>query len=59
MQFAQEIASSSPGVQEALQGNELFKELFSKYAQNLQMGVAQQQNKQIGLTGVAPGASGY
>ena len=59
MQFAQEIASSSPGVQEALQGNELFKDLFGKYVQNLQMGVAQQQNKQIGLTGVSPAASGY
>jgi len=59
MQFAQEIASSSPGVQEALQGNELFKDLFGKYVQNLQMGVAQQQNKQIGLTGVSPSASGY
>ena len=58
MQFAQEIASSSPGVQEAMQGNELFKELFSKYVQNLQMGVAQQQNKQIGLTGVSPAAAG-
>jgi hypothetical protein len=54
MQFAQEIASTSPGVQEALQGNELFKELFGKYVQNLQMGMQQQQNKQTGLTGVAP-----
>jgi hypothetical protein len=54
MQFAQEISSTSPGAQEALQGNEMFKELFGKYIQNLQMGVQQQQNKQTGLTGVAP-----
>jgi len=58
MQFAEEIASSSPGVQEAMQGNELFKELFSKYMQNLQMGVSQIQNKQVGLTGVAPAGQG-
>ena len=58
MQFAQEIASSSQGVQEAMQGNELFKELFGKYMQNLQMGVSQIQNKQVGLTGVAPAGQG-
>jgi len=58
MQFAQEIASSSQGVQEAMQGNELFKELFGKYMQNLQMGVSQMQNKQVGLTGVAPAGQG-
>ena len=54
MQFTQEIASTSPGVQEALQGNELFKDLFAKYVQNLQMGVQQQANKTTGLTGVSP-----
>ena len=55
LQFAQEIASTSPGVQEAVQcGNELFKELFSKYMQNLQHGLQQQQNKQVGLFGVKP-----
>jgi hypothetical protein len=54
LQFAQEIASSSPGVQQALQGNELFKELFDKYMQNLQMGVQQQNNKQVGRWGVQP-----
>ena len=55
LQFAQEIASSSPGVQAAVQeGNEVFKELFGKYMQNLQMGIQQQQNKTVGLTGVAP-----
>lgn len=55
MQFAQEIASTSPGVQEAMQGgNELFQQLFQKYMQNLQMGVQQQQNKQVGRIGVQP-----
>jgi len=55
MQFAQEIASTSPGVQEAMQGgNELFGQLFEKYMQNLQMGMQQQQNKQVGRWGVQP-----
>jgi hypothetical protein len=55
MQFAQEIASTSPGVTEAMQGgNELFQQLFQKYMQNLQMGVQQQQNKQVGRIGVQP-----
>ena len=55
MQFAQEIASTSPGVQEAMQGgNEMFQQLFQKYMQNLQMGVQQQQNKQVGRIGVQP-----
>ena len=54
MQFAQEIASTNPGVQQALQNNELFQQLFSKYMQNLEMGVMQQQNKQIGRIGVQP-----
>jgi hypothetical protein len=54
-QFAQEIASTSPGVQEAMQGgNELFGQLFEKYMQNLQMGMQQQQNKQVGRWGVQP-----
>lgn len=57
-QFAQEIASTSPGVQEAMQGgNELFGQLFQKYMQNLQMGVQQQQNKQVGRFGVQPMAA--
>ena len=55
MQFAQEIASTSPGVQVAMQGgNELFGQLFEKYMQNLQMGMQQQQNKQVGRWGVQP-----
>ena len=55
MQFAQEIASTSPGVQQAMQGgNELFGQLFEKYMQNLQMGMQQQQNKQVGRWGVQP-----
>jgi len=54
LQFAQEIASSNPGVQQALEGNELFKQLFEKYLQNLQMGVQQQNNKQVGRIGVQP-----
>jgi len=42
-------------VQEALKGgNELFGQLFEKYMQNLQMGVQQQQNKQVGRWGVQP-----
>jgi hypothetical protein len=54
MQFAQEIAGSSPGVQEAMQSNQIFGEMFKKYMQNLEMGVVQQQNKQVGRIGVQP-----
>ena len=54
LQYAQEIVGSNPKAQQALQGDQLFAELMKKYVQNLEMGAAQQQNKQIGRIGVKP-----
>lgn len=54
LQYSQEIISANPKAQQALQGDQLFSQLMQKYVQNLQMGVSQQQNKQIGRIGVKP-----
>ena len=37
-----------------MQGDEHFRALLDNYVKNLQMSVSQQQNKQIGRTGVTP-----
>tara|TARA_Y100000593_G_scaffold37411_1_gene72595 strand:- start:129 stop:2249 length:2121 start_codon:yes stop_codon:yes gene_type:complete len=58
LQFAQEIAGSSPGVQEALQSDQMFGEMFKRYIQNLEHGVVQQQNKMVGRQGVQPISQG-
>ena len=52
MQYAQEIVGRNPKAQAALQGDELFAQLFDNYSKNLQMSVMQQQNAQIGRIGV-------
>lgn len=58
MELAQQILQQNPKAQQALQGDELFQQLFQTYVQNLTMSVQQEQNKQTGRTGVAPqGAS--
>lgn len=54
LQYVQEIIGSNPKAKQALQGDQLFSELMDKYIQNLQMGVSQQENKQIGRIGVRP-----
>ncbi len=54
LQYAQEIVGNNPKAQQALQGDQLFGELMKKYVQNLEMGTAQQQNKQVGRIGVKP-----
>jgi hypothetical protein len=55
MQFLQTIVQGNPKYVQALQGgDERFKELLESYAKNLQMSVAQQENKMIGKTGVKP-----
>jgi hypothetical protein len=54
MQYFQEIAGKSPKVQQMAQGDQLTAALFQNYAKNLQMSIMQQQNKQIGRTGVTP-----
>jgi hypothetical protein len=58
MELAQQILQQNPKAQQALQGDQLFQQLFQTYVQNLTMSVQQEQNKQTGRTGVAPqGAS--
>jgi hypothetical protein len=54
MQYLQEIAGKSPKVQQMAQGDQLTAALFENYQKNLQMSIMQQQNKQIGRTGVTP-----
>jgi hypothetical protein len=53
MQYAQEIVGRNPKAQQALQGDELFMQLFENYTKNLQMSLMQQQNAQIGRIGVS------
>lgn len=54
MQYLQEIAGKSPKVQQSVQGDQMTQALFQNYQKNLQMSIMQQQNKQIGRTGVTP-----
>jgi hypothetical protein len=54
MQYLQEIAGKSPKVQQAMQGDQMTSALMQNYQKNLQMSIMQQQNKQIGRTGVTP-----
>lgn len=54
MQFLQQLMQSNPKVQEWMAKDERFKALLQNYAKNLQMGVDQQQNKQVGRIGVKP-----
>ena len=58
LQMAQEIATNNPKVGEALQADEMFGELMKRYQQNLQMGIMQQQNKQVGRIGTKPMSMG-
>ena len=54
LQLAQQILQQNPKAQQALQGDEMFQQMFQQYVQNLTMSVQQEQNKQVGRTGVAP-----
>jgi hypothetical protein len=54
MQYLQEIAGKSPKVQQSVQSDQMTQALFQNYQKNLQMSIMQQQNKQIGRTGVTP-----
>jgi hypothetical protein len=54
MQYLQEIAGKSPKVQQMAQGDQMTAALMQNYQKNLQMSIMQQQNKQIGRTGVTP-----
>lgn len=54
LQLVQQIMEQNPKAQQAIQGDEIFQNAFQQYVQNLQMSVTQEQNKQVGRTGVAP-----
>ena len=54
LQLAQQILQQNQKAQQALQGDQIFQNAFQQYVQNLQMSVSQDENKQIGRTGVAP-----
>ncbi len=58
LQMAQEIAGGNPRVQQAMEGDEMFQQLMKRYLENLQMGVAQMQNKTIGRIGTKPMSMG-
>ena len=58
MQFLQTLMASNPKVKQWMQTDERFKALLENYAKNLQMGVDQQQNKQVGRIGVKPVGAG-
>jgi len=54
LQFMQDIISKNPKAQQQMQQDQHFRALLDNYVKNLQMSVMQQQNKQIGRTGVTP-----
>lgn len=54
VQLAQQILQQNPKAQQALQGDQMFQQMFQSYVQNLQMSITQEQNKSTGRTGVAP-----
>ena len=54
MQYLQDIMSKNPKAQQAMQQDQHFRAVLENYMKNLQMSVSQQQNKQIGRTGVTP-----
>jgi hypothetical protein len=54
MQYLQDIMSKNPKAQQYMQGDQHFRALLDNYVKNLQMSISQQQNKQIGRTGVTP-----
>jgi hypothetical protein len=54
MQYLQDIMSKNPKAQQAMQTDPHFRAVLENYMKNLQMSISQQQNKQIGRTGVTP-----
>ena len=54
MQYLQDIMGKNPKAQQAMQQDPHFRAMLENYMKNLQMSVSQQQNKQIGRTGVTP-----
>ena len=58
LQFLNTLMNSNPKCKEWIQQDERFKALLQNYANNLQMSVDQQQNKQVGRIGVKPVGQG-
>jgi len=54
MQYLQQTVQKSPKVQQMAQGDQMTAALMENYQKNLQMSIMQQQNKEIGRTGVTP-----
>lgn len=54
LQALQDILQKNPKAIQASQGDGVFQALLQNYSKNLQMSMMQQQNKQIGRTGVTP-----
>ena len=54
LQYLQDIMGKNPKAQQSMQSDQHFRALLDNYVKNLQMSVSQQQNKQIGRTGVTP-----
>ena len=54
LQYLQDIMQKNPKAQQQMQQDPHFRALLDNYVKNLQMSVSQQQNKQIGRTGVTP-----
>lgn len=54
LQYLQDVIQKSPKAQQVVQSEQLPQMLVQNYSKNLQMSVMQQQNKQIGRTGVTP-----
>jgi hypothetical protein len=54
LQAMQDIMSKNPKAQQAAQSDGVFQALLQNYQKNLQMSMMQQQNAQIGRTGVSP-----
>jgi hypothetical protein len=54
LQYLQDIMGKNPKAKQQMQGDEHFRALLENYVKNLQMSISQQQNKQIGRTGVTP-----
>lgn len=54
LQYMQDIMSKNPKAQQMMKQDPHFRALIENFIKNLQMSVSQQQNKQIGRTGVTP-----
>lgn len=54
LQYMQDIISKNPKAQQMMKQDQHFRALMDNSIKNLQMSVSQQQNKQIGRTGVTP-----